>query len=333
MSRNKAPVYSLGAHGSIGKTLTFRESHGQTIVEKTPRLLDPETPAQLAHRAIFQGCVSAWHALPAAEKAAYERLGRPGHMTGYAYFMGGCIHAAVISVTLDVSAGANGAVTDPGEGSFTFTPNQVVDLLAEPDSGYRFVAWTGDIGTIANPAAAATTILMSGNFTIQATFEIAPVIRFEYYITGDTDGLPCYAQYYVAQTFTPLLAHDITYVRVKMGRMAATSGTVTVQIKETVGGKPFGPVLATGSVLTQIFPVHPSYAFKRVDLVAPVSLDDGKMYALVISNTQSSPGATWRADMSPEGYTRGTSVFSSNYGVSWTIYAYDQMFEEWGIEA
>ena len=41
----------------------------------------------------------------------------------------------------------------------------------EADEGYRFVNWTGDVGTIANVNAASTTITMNGDYSITANFE------------------------------------------------------------------------------------------------------------------------------------------------------------------
>ena len=43
-----------------------------------------------------------------------------------------------------------------------------------PDEGYRFVEWTGDVGTIADVYAAATTITMNGDYSITANFEEVP---------------------------------------------------------------------------------------------------------------------------------------------------------------
>ena len=70
-----------------------------------------------------------------------------------------------------ISSTAGGSVTDPGEGTFTYDEGMVVDLVATPDTGYRFVSWTGDTDTIADVKAASTTIIMSGNYFITASFE------------------------------------------------------------------------------------------------------------------------------------------------------------------
>jgi len=72
---------------------------------------------------------------------------------------------------LTISSTAGGSVTTPGEGTFTYDEGTVVDLVATPVAGYRFVSWTGNTGTITDVEAASTTIIMSGNYFITASFE------------------------------------------------------------------------------------------------------------------------------------------------------------------
>jgi hypothetical protein len=50
----------------------------------------------------------------------------------------------------------------------------VVNLVASPATGYQFVNWTGNVGTIANVNAASTTITMNGNYLITANFAVVP---------------------------------------------------------------------------------------------------------------------------------------------------------------
>ena len=71
---------------------------------------------------------------------------------------------------LTTNSTAGGSVTTPGEGVFTYDEGTVVDLIAEAEEGYRFVEWTGDVGTIADVYAATTTITMNGNYSIMANF-------------------------------------------------------------------------------------------------------------------------------------------------------------------
>ena len=72
---------------------------------------------------------------------------------------------------LIISSTAGGSVTLPGEGTFTYDQDTVIDLAAESDEAYRFVHWSGDVGTIADVTAASTTITMQGDHAITVVFE------------------------------------------------------------------------------------------------------------------------------------------------------------------
>jgi len=75
---------------------------------------------------------------------------------------------------LDVSSTAGGSVTEPGEGTSQYYEGTVVDLVATPDAGYRFVHWTGHVDTIDDVAEAATIISIQGDYEITANFELRP---------------------------------------------------------------------------------------------------------------------------------------------------------------
>jgi len=72
--------------------------------------------------------------------------------------------------TLSINSTEGGSVTTPGEGTFNYTAGTVVALEATLDAGYKFVNWTGDVGTIADANAAVTNVTMSGNYSITANF-------------------------------------------------------------------------------------------------------------------------------------------------------------------
>jgi len=71
---------------------------------------------------------------------------------------------------LATSSTEGGSVTEPGEGVVTYYEGTVVDLVAEAEEGYRFVEWTGDVGTIADVYATTTTITMNGDYSVTANF-------------------------------------------------------------------------------------------------------------------------------------------------------------------
>jgi hypothetical protein len=79
--------------------------------------------------------------------------------------------APPVQYYLSISSTEGGSITGPGVGNFTHGEGTVVDLLATPDAGYRFVEWTGTVSTIDDVYAAATTITMQGDYSITANFE------------------------------------------------------------------------------------------------------------------------------------------------------------------
>ena len=77
--------------------------------------------------------------------------------------------------TLTINSTAGGSVIEPGTGTFTFDPGTVADLLAVPNTGYKFVNWTGYVGMVADSYAADTTIVMNSSYSITANFaEVRP---------------------------------------------------------------------------------------------------------------------------------------------------------------
>jgi len=74
------------------------------------------------------------------------------------------------SYTLTINSTAGGSVITPGEGTFTYAEGELVNLLAEPEEGYHFANWTGNVSTIANVNAALTAITTNDSYQIQANF-------------------------------------------------------------------------------------------------------------------------------------------------------------------
>lgn len=71
---------------------------------------------------------------------------------------------------LTITSTGGGNVTEPGEGIFIYTEGAAVSLVAEAEGGYGFAKWTGDVETITDASAAATTIIMNGNYSVTANF-------------------------------------------------------------------------------------------------------------------------------------------------------------------
>ena len=66
---------------------------------------------------------------------------------------------------LTITAGSGGT-TDPSPGTYTYDEGTEVTIKATPNSGYIFVAWSGDVTSTANPI----TITMDSNKSITANF-------------------------------------------------------------------------------------------------------------------------------------------------------------------
>jgi uncharacterized repeat protein (TIGR02543 family) len=83
-----------------------------------------------------------------------------------------------VRYSLNIIGPAYGSVTTPGEGRFMYEEGTVVNLVAEPASGYEFARWTGDVDTIANGNGALTTITMNSDYYICAHFRETPVVCY-----------------------------------------------------------------------------------------------------------------------------------------------------------
>jgi hypothetical protein len=93
-----------------------------------------------------------------------------------------------VSYNLRISSTSGGSVTSPGEGTFACNEGEVINLVATPDAGYRFVIWTAPAGKFANPDAATTTFTMPHqDITVTAHF-VGPLDHFNCYWVWDERG-------------------------------------------------------------------------------------------------------------------------------------------------
>ncbi|MEE8620003.1 MAG: hypothetical protein V3T06_02875, partial [Dehalococcoidia bacterium] len=79
----------------------------------------------------------------------------------------------VVEYALTISSTPNGSVITPGEGVFTYSGGMVASMVAKPETGYRFVSWTGDVDTVANVKAATTIVTMHSDYAITANFAVS----------------------------------------------------------------------------------------------------------------------------------------------------------------
>ena len=120
-----------------------------------------------------QYAVSNWTDITKVAAGSYHTLGLKADGTVVA--AGPDIELAkwnlgVVEYALTISSTHRGSITTPGEGTFTYNAGRLVRVIAEPEKGYRFVNWTGDVDTIANANAATTVITMHGDYAITANF-------------------------------------------------------------------------------------------------------------------------------------------------------------------
>src|SRR4030042_1647774 len=156
--------------------------------------------------------------------------------------MVGCGQVGAYGLTIYSTPG--GTVTTPGVGTFYYVPGTVVNLVATPGAGYVFVNWTGNVGTIANVNATATTITMSSAYGIVANF--APfVVQPQYNIPMvSADG------WHTVGLSTNGTVVAVGYNTFGQCNVSGWSGTGIVQVAagdmHTVGRRSDGTVVAVG---------------------------------------------------------------------------------------
>lgn len=87
MPKLKAPLLSLGAHGTLADTLTFQKRAGGTMARQKPTPTYRRTLPQAYQRWLYEDYVAYWNDQSAATKQTWETNARPYHMTGFAYWM------------------------------------------------------------------------------------------------------------------------------------------------------------------------------------------------------------------------------------------------------
>jgi hypothetical protein len=102
--------------------------------------------------------------------------------------LAGCA-AAHTQYTLTISSTEGGQVIIPNGEGLTYYEGEEVSLTAVAENGYRFANWAGDVGNIADPNAASTTIIMNDDYSIIATFYETPVVYYTLTLAVNGNGL------------------------------------------------------------------------------------------------------------------------------------------------
>jgi len=141
--------------------------------------------------------------------------------------------------SLTVSSTEGGSVIAPGEGTFTYDAGKMVDLVAEAEEGYQFTYWSGSVGTVDDVNAASTTVTMTGDYTITASF--AKEIRTWHDLDAIRDNL---SGHYV-------LVNDLDSATAGYAQLAGPTAN------QGKGWHPIGSLRADPSSRLVVHPVHP----------------------------------------------------------------------------
>jgi len=149
------------------------------------------TVVAVGHNASGQCNVDGWTGVVQVAAGCWHSVGLKSDGTVVAVgsdYKGQCNVAAwslgVIEYALTISSAGGGSVSEPGEGTFTYNKDMLVNLVATSDAGYEFVNWTGDVSTIADVEEAATTVAMNADHAIAANFEEIPLPPVKWQLVG-----------------------------------------------------------------------------------------------------------------------------------------------------
>ena len=156
---------------------------------------------------------------------------------------------------------------------------------------------------------------------------------YESYLAS-TSNLTIFGINWEAQTFTPVDAHKITSVKLKLSRYADFTALTTVSIRATDGGgQPTGGDLCFGTIAAAgITTDMGNAAWYEITQGDGTNLDADTKYAIVVRAPDADSSNRLRSRYHSSGaYAGGNQERSSNSGVDWTaLVARDLPFEDWG---
>ena len=166
--------YSITANFELDEgwcSLTISSTEGGSVTEpgEGTRIYEANTPVSLAAQADEHYRFVEWTGDVSTIADVYAAATNITMNDSYSITANFELESGWYSLTISSTEG--GSVTTPGEGISIHAGDAVVDLVAQPDEGYEFVKWTGDVDTIADVYAAETTITMNSSYSITANFE------------------------------------------------------------------------------------------------------------------------------------------------------------------
>lgn len=155
----------------------------------------------------------------------------------------------------------------------------------------------------------------------------------------DDGNVTIYADNWAAQTFTPIQAHDVQYLQLKLQRVGTCTGVLAkIAITKTTGGnttyagKPSGSDQAYGYVDVSKITDSGNGTWYTITLNKTYHLEYNVHYAIVVDVIEGGDGSNyliWRYD-DDGAYTVGDRETSINGGDDWTVETDDFMFRTWG---
>ena len=91
MARAKGPLFSLGAHGTLGNTLTYQDNKGVNVVRIKPTPKDKKTTCQTVRQYVYRYGCTVWSSRPdlvtEEEKVLWTEQAKINHRSGFNEFM------------------------------------------------------------------------------------------------------------------------------------------------------------------------------------------------------------------------------------------------------
>jgi hypothetical protein len=161
--------------------------------------------------------------------------------------------------------------------------------------------------------------------------------QFEAYTAGEDSSAGGSETIWLAQLFTPAVAHKITSVDVKVFKSAGGPyANIILAIRNSTGTNPSGGDLVSASIAGSSLPTGSPGALVEWFFSTGIDLQAGVTYAIVMREDAVSLGSfSWRVNTDLGAYAGGSFRRSLDSGSSWAgITGWDEpdgMFVEYGI--
>lgn len=140
------PLFSLTGRQSVGKTLVFYRWRGLNLTRQWVKPKNPQTPAQVARRALFTAAAALWRSPgTAADKQAWALFSdqTPGRFTAYSAYMQATLAVAGLAPA-DQAIALEMAVTLTTSGPYVLgVVGQLYDLAGTTKSTIKPIALYG----------------------------------------------------------------------------------------------------------------------------------------------------------------------------------------------